>query len=185
MIEDTLKDTERRMGSSIESMTRELAGVRTGRASPALLEHVMVDYYGAATPLNQLASVAAPEARLLTVQAWDKQAVRSIEKAILKSDLGLNPSSDGTLIRLPIPQLTEERRKDLVKLVRRRVEEGKVAIRNVRRDGVEQLRALEKSKDISQDDQHRAQDQLQKQTDSFVAQAEKLGVQKEAELMEV
>ena len=185
MIDETMKDTEARMTKSAEILGRDLAGVRTGRASAALVEHLTVDYYDTPTPLNQLATIATPEPRLITIQAWDKQAVASIEKAILKSDLGLNPSNDGTVVRIPIPPLTQERRQDLAKLVRKRVEEARVSVRNIRRDGVEELRAMEKKKEISQDDQRRSQERIQALTDSFVAQVDKLGTQKESELMEV
>jgi len=185
MIEDTIKSTESRMQKSIEAMTRDLASIRTGRASTALVEHLSVDYYGAPTPLNQLATIAIPEPRLITIQVWDKQAVLSIEKAILKSDLGLNPSNDGTVIRLPVPALTQDRRRELAKLVKKRTEEARIAVRNVRRDGIEELRGLEKQKEISQDDQHRGQDRIQTLTDSYVAKVDEVGIQKEAELMEV
>lgn len=185
MTDKVLKEAENRMKKSVEALGRDLAGIRTGRANAALVEHLVVDYYGAATPLNQLATIATPEARLITIQAWDRQAVTAIEKAIQKSDLGLNPSNDGTLIRLAIPPLTEQRRKDLAKVVRKRVEEAKIAVRNVRRDGIEQLRTMEKDKQISQDDQKRAQERLQHFTDTHVAQTDKLGSQKEAEVMEV
>lgn len=185
MIADVLSQTEAKMKKSIEVLETELASIRTGRASASLVDHITVDYYGNPTPLNQLATITVPEARVIAIQPWDKQTASPIEKAILRSDLGLNPVNDGTTIRLPIPLLTEERRKDLVKVVRRRIEDGKVAVRNVRRDGLESLRALEKNKEISQDEQKRAQDQLQKVTDLFVGQADGLGAKKEAELMEV
>lgn len=185
MIDDVLRQTEAKMKKSIAVLETEMASIRTGRASASLVDHITVDYYGNPTPLNQLATITVPEARVIAIQPWDKQTASPIEKAILKSDLGLNPVNDGTTIRLPIPLLTEERRKDLVKVVRRRIEDGKVAVRNVRRDGLESLRALEKNKEISQDEQKRAQDQLQKVTDTFVGQADVLGAKKEAELMEV
>ena len=184
MIETTLQDTEAKMHKTIEVLSRELASIRTGRASPALVEFVKVDYYGVPTPVNQLASVSAPEARLLLIQPWDRSVLGNIEKAILKSDLGLNPSNDGNIIRLAIPPLTEERRKELVKLVHRRVEESRVSLRNLRRDALEQLRRLEKDKGISQDARERAQEQLQKLTDRFIAEAGKKGEDKEAELIE-
>ena len=185
MIEETLKNTESRMQKSIDALSRDLAGIRTGRASAALVEHLMVSYYGTPTPLNQIATIATPEPRLITIQAWDKQAVGNIEKAILTSGLGLNPSNDGTLIRLPIPLLTQERRQELAKLVKKRTEEAKVSVRNVRRDGVEELKTSEKEKEISQDEQKRAQEKIQTITDSFVSQADKFSAQKEAELMEI
>ena len=185
MIDDVLRQTEAKMKKSIAVLETEMASIRTGRASTSLVDHITVDYYGNPTPLNQLATITVPEARVIAIQPWDKQTASPIEKAILKSDLGLNPVNDGTTIRLPIPLLTEERRKDLVKVVRRRIEDGKVAVRNVRRDGLESRRALEKNKEISQDEQKRAQDQLQKVTDTFVGQADVLGAKKETELMEV
>jgi len=185
MIEETLDDAEDRMKKAVEALKRELATIRTGRARPSLVDHLRVDYYGPPTPLNQLATVSAPEARLLTIQPWDRKSLGAIEKAIQKSDLGLNPSNDGQIIRLVIPQLTEERRKELVKLVHRRVEEGRVAVRNVRRDCLEHLRRLEKDKEISEDDDRRAQERLQKLTDQHVKDVDALGQEKEAELLEV
>lgn len=185
MIGETLADAEQRMTKAIEALRRELATIRTGRASPGLVEHLRVDYYGTPTPLKQLATISVPEARLLTIQPWDKGALGAIEKAIQKSDLGLNPSNDGSLIRLVIPQLTEDRRKDLVKLVHKKVEEGRVAIRNVRRDAHELLRDLLREKEISEDEEHRAQEQLQKITDRFIHQADEVGKEKEQELLEV
>lgn len=185
MITDTLVKAETRMQKAIEALKRELSTIRTGRAQPSLVEHLKVDYYGTPTPLNQIAGISAPEARLLVIQPWDRQAISPIEKAILKSDLGLNPTNDGTVLRLSIPQLTEERRKDLVKVVRKRVEEGRVALRNVRRDAAEELKELEKKKEISEDDHRRAQDQLQKLTEKMMESIGQVGQQKEAELMEV
>jgi len=185
LVDDTLRDSESKMKKSVEAIKRELASIRTGRASTALVEHLTADYYGTPTPLNQLGTIAAPEARLLTIQVWDKGAVPSIEKAILKSDLGLNPSVDGTTVRIPIPTLTEERRRDLTKVVRKRVEEGKIAIRNVRRDGIEHLRAREKGKLISEDEMKKGQERLQVLTDNHTQQVDQLGAQKEAELLEV
>jgi len=185
MIEETLTDAEERMGKAVEALRRELATIRTGRASPGLVEHLRVDYYGTPTALNQLATISVPEARLLTIQPWDKGAMEAIEKTVQKSDLGLNPSNDGTIIRLVIPQLTEERRKELVRVVHKKVEEGRVAIRNVRRDGHEILRDLMREKEISEDDEHRAQEQLQKITDRFVSEADETGREKEQELLEV
>jgi ribosome recycling factor len=185
MIDDTLADAEQRMGKAVEALSRELATIRTGRARPALVEHIRVDYYGTPTPLNQLATIAAPEPRLLTIQPWDRSSLGAIERAIQMSDLGLNPTNDGVIIRLAIPQLTEERRKELVKLVHRRVEDGRVAVRNVRRDCLEELRRLQREKEASEDEERRAQEQLQKLTDRFVADAEQTGVEKEQELLEV
>ena len=185
MASRTLWDIEEKMRKSIEVLKRELATIRTGRATPALIEHIKVEYAGVPTPLNQIAGISAPEARLLVIQPWDKGSIHSIEKAILKSDLGLNPASDGSVIRINIPPLTEERRQELIKAVRRRVEEGKVIIRNLRREAMDELKGLEKNKDISQDEYKRALNQLQKLTDGFIADAEQTGRDKEAELMEV
>ncbi len=185
MIDDVLSAAKSRMEKSIEALRRELAAIRTGRATPALVYHVKVDYHGVPTPLSQLAAISAPEARLLLIQPWDRTALGSIEKAILKSDLGINPASDGNVIRLRIPPLTEERRRELVKVVRRRTEEGRVALRNIRRDALEELRELERKKEISQDEQKRAQERLQQLTDSFMAEVEQAARDKEAELLEV
>ncbi len=185
MVEDILKEAERKMARAVETLQRELSHIRTGRAAPALVERVMVDAYGSALPLSQVASVTAPEARLLVIQPWDKGTLPAIEKAILKSDLGLNPSSDGSVIRLAIPPLTEERRKELVRTVKKKVEEERVVVRNIRRDANEELRREEKDKKISADDQKRGQDRLQKLTDRFVAELDKVGEQKEAELLSV
>ena len=185
MIEDVLADAKDRMVKAEDALKRELASIRTGRASPALVDHIRVDYYGTPTPLNQLATVAAPEARLLTIQPWDRKALIAIEKALQKSDLGLNPNNDGSLIRLVIPQLSEQRRKELTKLVQKRVEESRVAARNIRRDGQEALKKLEKNKEVSEDEHRRAADQLQKLTDQAIVNLERTGHQKEAELLEV
>ena len=185
MIEETLKDAEQRMGKAIDALRRDLSTVRTGRANPSLVESLRVDYYGTPTPLQQLASVGVPEARLLTIQPYDKGSLEAIEKAIQKSDLGLNPNSDGTIIRLVIPQLTEDRRKELVRVVHKKVEDGRVSIRNVRRDAHEMLRDLRKEKVISDDHEHDAQEDLQKITDKFVGQASEIGQEKEEELLEV
>ena len=185
MIEDTLAREEERMKKTVEALQRELAAIRTGHAHVGLVEHVTVDYHGTSMPVNQLATIAAPEARLLTIQPWDQSALGMIEKAIQKSDLGLTPSNDGHLIRLAIPQLTSERRAEMIKLVHRRVEDARVAVRNIRRDGVESLRKLVKDKDISEDQERKGVDQLQKLTDRYVAVVEQRGKEKEAELMEV
>ena len=185
MIGDVLTEADNKMVKAIETLKRELAGMRTGRARPGLVEHIRVDYYGVPTPLHQIAGISAPEARLLVIQPWDRQSLSGIEKAILKSDLGLNPSNDGHVIRLVIPQLTEERRRELVRVVRRRVEEGRVALRNVRREALEHLRESERNKEISEDERERAAEQLQKLTDSFMVQVDQLGQDKEAELLEV
>lgn len=185
MIQDVLANTKDRMAKAEEALKRELGSIRTGRASPTLVDHIRVDYYGTPTPLNQLATVAAPEARLLTIQPWDRKALAAIEKAIQKSDLGLNPNNDGSLIRLAIPQLSEQRRKELTKLVQKRVEESRVAARNIRRDGQDELKKLEKSKEVSEDEHRRAADQLQKLTDQTISNIERFAHQKEAELLEV
>ncbi len=185
LVKETIADGEERMAKAIEALKRDLATVRTGRANPALVEHVRVDYYGTPTPLKQLASVSVPEARLLTIQPWDKGSLLAIEKAIQKSDLGLNPSSDGNVIRLAIPPLTEERRRELVKVVHKKVEEGRVEIRNIRRDAHEMLRDFKKEKEISEDSEFSAQEDLQKVTDRFIADADKIGQEKEQELLEV
>jgi ribosome recycling factor len=182
---DTISEAESKMRKAIEALRRDLVTIRTGRASPALVERLMVEYYGTPTPLNQVASISVPEARLLVIQPWDRAAMQPIEKAILKSDLGLNPSNDGRVIRLVIPQLSEERRRDLTKVVHRKVEESRVAIRNVRRDTVDELKDMEKEKLITEDDLKRDQERLQKLTDSYVAEAERVGQAKEQEIMEV
>jgi ribosome recycling factor len=185
MLQDVLNDAEDRMKKSVEALQRELAAIRTGHAHVGLVDHVRVDYYGTPTPLNQMATVAAPEPRLLTIQPWDRSALPAIEKAIQKSDLGLTPSNDGAIIRLAIPPLTEQRRKELIKLVHARVEEGRVAIRNIRRDDIEKLRRMTHDKEISEDDQKKGQEQLQKLTDKYIAEIDQRGKAKEAELLEV
>jgi len=185
MIDETIASAEKRMKSAVAVLQRELDGIRTGRARPGLVEGLKVDVYDSTLPLNQLATISVPEARLIVIQPWDRQAAGAIEKAILKSDLGLNPVNDGHAIRLAIPQLTEERRRELVKVVHKKVEEGRVAVRNVRRHSVEELRALDKGKEISEDDEKRAEDQLQKMTDRFIEEIDKVGKEKEAELLEV
>jgi ribosome recycling factor len=184
-IEDFLADATRRMDKSIESTRQEVNSVRTGRASPALLDRVQVDYYGTPTPLKNLASISAPEPRLLNVQPFDPNSVKAIEKAIQESDLGLQPSNDGKLIRLPIPQLTEERRKELVKVVRRYAEDGKVAIRNVRRDVMRHLEDLVRKGEVGDDEERRAENQVQKLTDEHTKTIDELLKHKEAEIMEV
>ncbi len=178
-------DAEDRMDKSVEVFVRESDGLRTGRANPGLVEGLKIDLYGTTMTLNQVATVSAPDAHLLVVQPFDRSAVGAIEKEIQKSDLGLTPQTDGVVIRLPIPAMTQERRLEMVKRLKKLQEEAHVAVRNVRRDGVEQLRAMEKSKEISQDDLHRAQDALQKVTDASVAKADAVSARKETELMEV
>lgn len=184
-IDDVLIDGEIRMEKALEVLGRDLNTLRTGRATPALLENVTVDYYDTPTPLNQIATVSAPEARLIVIQPWDKGSIRDIEKSLQKSELGFNPNNDGNVIRLPIPPLTQERRRDLVKVLKRKVEDGKIAVRNVRRDVIEQLRAMEKNKQVSQDENRRAQDQIQKVTDSFVGKMDQVSTDKESEIMQV
>ena len=185
MIDDLLKDASERMVKSVEAIRHEFGSVRTGRASPALLDRVTVDYYGAPTPLKQLAQISASEARLLTVQPYDQSSIKSIEKAIMESDLGLTPSNDGKIVRLAIPELTEERRRQLVKVVRGIAEDGRVAIRNVRRDVMHDLRELKKSGDASEDDERRAESDLQKGTDSAIKEIDSLLKGKEEEILEV
>ena len=185
MMDDLIQDAVRRMDKSVETTQHEFNSIRTGRASAALLDHVQVDYYGTPTPLNQLATINVPEPRMLTVQPFDPSSLKSIEKAIMESDLGLTPSNDGKLIRLPIPQLTEERRKDLVKLVRRYAEEGRVAVRNVRRDVMRHLEELVRNGDVGDDEERAAEGRVQKLTDEHVAKIDDLLKRKEAEIMEV
>ena len=184
-IEEFLVDATRRMDKSIESTRHEFNSVRTGRASAALLDRIVIDYYGTPTPLKNLATIGTPEARLLTVQPFDPTSLKSIEKAIQESDLGLQPSNDGKLIRLPIPPLTEERRKELVKVVRRYAEDGKVAIRNVRRDVMRHLEELVRKGDVGDDEERRAENQVQKLTDELTKSIDDLLKHKEAEIMEV
>jgi ribosome recycling factor len=185
MIVDLLHNTEEKMQTAVSVLKKELASIRTGHATPALVEHIKVEYAGVPTSLNQIAGISAPVAKLLVIQPWDRSSLRDIEKAILKSDLGLNPTNDGNLIRINIPPLSEERRQELAKAVHNRVEKEKVVIRNLRREAMDELRKLEKDKDISQDELKRALDQLQKLTDVFIANAEQVGQDKEAELREV
>ena len=185
LIDELLADARERMQKSAEAAQHEFSTVRTGRASPALLERIVVDYYGAMTPLNQLSTISAPEARLLTVQPYDKSSIKLIEKAINESDVGLNPSNDGNVVRLVVPELTEERRRELVKVVRNLAEEGRVAIRNVRRDTMHQLRELKSEGEASSDDEHRAEVELQKLTDSRVGDLDDVLKAKEKEILEV
>jgi ribosome recycling factor len=185
MVSDALQRIEDKMQASVVGLRKELATLRTGRATPALVEHIKVDYAGVPTPLNQIAGISVPEARLLLIQPWDKGSIRNIEKAIMMSDLGLNPSSDGNVIRIAIPPLSEERRQELVRVVRKRVEERKVAVRNLRHEVMNELRGMEKNKEISQDEHKRALNQLQKLTDAFIADIEQIGRDKEVELREV
>ena len=184
-IDDLIQDATRRMNKSVEAAQNEFSTLRTGRASPALLDRVQIDYYGQQTPLKQLATIGAPEPRLLTIQPFDPGSVATIERAIQESDLGLTPSNDGKLIRLPIPQLTEERRKELVKVVRNMAEEGKVAVRNVRRDAIHHLKELVDNGEAGSDEEHRAEERVQKLTDDHVHEIDELLKKKEAEIMEV
>jgi ribosome recycling factor len=185
LTDELIADARERMDKSVEAIRSEFGSVRTGRASPALLDRIMVDYYGAQTPLKQLATISAPEARLLSVQPYDKNSIKSIEKAILESDVGLTPNNDGSIIRLQIPELTEERRKQLVKVVHSICEEGRVAVRNIRRDIMHDLRELKSEGEVGSDDEHRAEQELQKLTDEKVGELDSLMHNKEAEILEV
>jgi ribosome recycling factor len=185
LTDELLDDAGTRMEKSVEATQHEFATVRTGRASPALLERIVVDYYGAMTPLNQLATLSAPEARLLTVQPYDKSSIKAIEKAINESDVGLNPSNDGSVVRLVVPELTEERRRELVKVVRQIAEDGRVKVRNVRRDVMHHLRELKEAGEAGSDDEHRAEVELQKLTDARVADLDRVLKAKEEEILEV
>jgi ribosome recycling factor len=185
MVSKALWNIEEKMKAAAEGLKIELGGIRTGHASPSLVEHLKIDYAGVPTPLNQIAAISAPEARLIVIQPWDRNSIPNIEKAILKSDLGLNPVTSGNLIRLNIPSLSEERRQELTKIVRKREEERKIAVRNLRHEAMGDLKELEKDKEISQDEHKRALEQLQKLTDGFVADIEQIARDKQAELMEV
>jgi len=185
MVKELIKEAENNMKKSIEVVQKEFASLRAGRATPALLDKVMVNYYGTPTPVNQLANISVPEARLLVIQPWDKGILHDIEKAIMKSDLGINPTNDGTVIRLAIPQLTQERRLELVKVIKKKAEEGRVAIRNIRRDVNDQLKALQKDGVISEDELKRSQDDVQKMTDRFIKEVDRILSVKEQEIMQV
>lgn len=185
MIDDIKKDAATRMGKSLDSLQNDFGRIRTGRAHTSLLDHVKVDYYGNASALNQVAKVAIEDARTLTVTPWEKDMVAPIEKAIINSDLGLNPSSAGTVIRIPMPPLTEERRKDLVRVVRAEAENARVSVRNIRRDANGDLKELQKEKEISEDEERKGQDLIQKATDEHIAKVDEMLKGKEAELMEV
>lgn len=185
MIDDVKRDTEQRMQASIDALVRDLGSIRTGRASPSLVERLSVDYYGTATQLNQIAGVSVPEPRLLVIQPWDRGAIGAIERAIQMSELGLTPNNDGQVIRLSIPQLTEERRKELVRLLRSKVEDGKVSIRNVRRDAIDSIKDLLKEKEIGEDEERRAETEIQNLTNRFIEEADTLGQAKEDEVLEV
>jgi len=178
-------ETEERMKKAVEAIKKEFASIRTGKATTSILDGIKVDYYGTLTPLSQVANVSAPDARLLVIQPWEKKMIPEIVKAIQKSDLGLNPQSDANVIRLPIPSLTEERRKDLVKLVKKVTEEGKIALRNIRRDSIEALKKSEKDKNISEDESRKAQEHVQKITEEYTEKIEELLKKKEQEIMEI
>jgi ribosome recycling factor len=185
MLKDILAETRGKMDKAIDVLVEDLRGIRTGRASPALVERLVVEYYGTITPLNQVATISVPEPRLLTIRPWESTLITPIEKAILKSELGLTPTNDGKLIRLAIPRLSEERRNDLIKVVGRRVEEAKVAIRNIRRDAIDTLKEFQDEKMISEDDFYHGRDQVQELTNDSVAEADKVGERKAKEIREV
>lgn len=184
-LRDLLKDMEQHMQKSLEATRRELATIRTGRANPSLLDRIEVDYYGSHMPINQVANISVPEPRMIVISPWDKKALGPIERAIMKSDLSLTPNNDGNIIRLNIPQLTEERRREMTKLVGRKIEEGKVSIRNVRREAIENLRDLKKEGELAEDEEKRTEEQVQKITDRFIYELDVAHRAKEAELMEV
>jgi len=185
MIEDIKKDAAERMRKSVEALVHELAKIRTGRAHPSLLDHVMVNYYGSDVPIKQVANIGAEDARTLAVSPWEKGMVQAVEKAILQSDLGLNPNTAGTVIRVPMPPLTEERRRDLIKVARHEAEQGRVAVRNIRRDANNELKDLVKEKLISEDDERRGQDVIQKLTDQYIKEVDRVLEDKEADLMSI
>jgi ribosome recycling factor len=184
MVSDELQKVEGRMQASVSGLRKELATLRTGRATPALVEHIRVDYAGVPTPLNQIAGISVPEASLLIIQPWDKGSIRDIEKAILKSELGFNPTNDGNVIRISIPPLSEERRQELIRVVRKRIEERKVTVRNFRHEVMNNLKGMEKNKEISEDEHKRTLGQLQKLTDAHIAEIDQIGRDKEKELLE-
>ncbi|HHH45750.1 MAG TPA: ribosome recycling factor [Thiotrichales bacterium] len=185
MIDDILEDARQRMGKTVEALKAELGKVRTGRAHPSLLDHITVEYYGTPTPLKQVANIAVEDARTLTITPWEKQMVPVIEKAIMESDLGLNPATAGTVIRVPLPPLTEERRRDLIRIVRQEAEGARVAIRNIRREIIHDFKELLKEKEISEDEERRAEERAQKLTDEFIARIEEVLEKKEKDLMEI
>ena len=185
MIKELYQDMEKKMEKTIESLGRDLATIRTGRASLAILDGITLEYYGSQSPLNQVATLSIPESRLIVIQPWDPTAIKEIEKALMRSDLGLTPNNDGKVIRLPIPALTEERRIQLVKVVKKNGEEGKVAIRNIRRDAISEAKDFEKEKVLSEDELHRAQDEIQKITDRYIQRVDELIEKKEKEVLEV
>lgn len=185
MIREILQESEEKMAKTVEVLKKDLASLRAGRANPALLDKVVVDYYGVPTPVNQMANISVPESRLLVIQPWDKSTISNIEKGIMKSDLGLTPNSDGAVIRISIPQLTEERRKDLVKVVKKKAEEARVAVRNVRRETNDMIKELEKEHEISEDESKRSLEEAQKVTDKFIKKVDEVMANKEKEIMEV
>ena len=185
MIDDVKKDAAERMAKSVEALTHELAKIRTGRAHTSLLDHVTVEYYGSEVPLNQVSNVGVEDSRTLTVTPWEKDMVAKIEKAIMTSDLGLNPATAGTVIRVPLPPLTEERRKDMIRVVRNEAEGGRIAIRNIRRDAIHDVKELLKEKMIGEDDERRAEEEIQAITDKYIAEIDQTLAEKESELMEV
>lgn len=185
MLQDVYNDTESQMQKVIEALKREFAGIRTGRASVGLLDGISIDYYGTPSPLNQVATLSVPESSLIVIQPWDISVLKQIEKAILRSDLGITPSNDGKVIRLAVPPLTEERRKELAKLVKKRAEEKKVVVRQVRREANDLLKSLEKDKDITEDQLHRGQDQVQKLTDKYINTIDEITAKKEQEILEI
>lgn len=185
MLKDVFTSHEDRMKKSVDSLKREYSALRAGRATPALLDRVMIEYYGTPTPVNQVANVSVPEPRMITIQPWDKGMLKDIEKAIMKSDLGLNPNSDGSVIRLNLPQLTQERRTELAKTIHKKAEEAKVAVRNIRRDANDAIKKLEKDKLITEDEQKKAQDDMQKMIDKYVKEIDNVMAAKEKEIMEV
>jgi len=185
MLEGIYKEVEAKMQSSVDVFKKDLNTIRTGRASLSLLDGITVDYYGTPTPLNQLATLSVPESRLITIQPWDQSVIGAVEKAILKSDLGLTPVNDGKLVRIAIPPLTEERRKDLVKIVKKYSEECKIAVRNVRRDGNESLKELEKTKEITEDDLYKSQNKIQEVTDGYIKKIDEITEKKEKEILEI
>lgn len=185
MTADLFTDAERRMQKAIEALKQDLAAIRTGRANSALLDRVLVDYYGTPTPINQVATISVPEARLMVIQPWDRKMLTDIEKAIQKSDLGINPNNDGQVIRLNIPPMNEERRREMVKTLHKRVDEHKVALRNIRRDVQDKLRDREKKKEVSEDELRRSTERLQKLTDHYIEDMEKVSKSKEQEILEV
>jgi ribosome recycling factor len=185
MIQDVIKDADGRMSKALDALRRDLTSVRTGRANPSILDRVMVEYYGTNSPINQVASISVPESRMLVIQPWDKGSIPAIEKAIMKSDLGVTPSNDGQVIRIALPQLTEERRKQMVKIVHQQTEDAKVSIRNVRRDAITNIKELMNEKMISENDERRGEHQVDELTKKFTDEAERIGKAKEAEVLEV